>query len=167
MVHATSSPPMGGSSTLMTRSSKAEVEAIVRQLRSGSDPKAQLQAAQTLGTLWLFMERGGGGDGGQPSPSSGAKGPSSFEAVLAAAADLGAWDALVDTLNQVFRSLSWVQQLMAPTTTPDFAFSSLLLHHRHSSPPMSSWRPAWCLSRSSWHPPPPRPPPPRSPRQRV
>ena len=94
----------------MTRSSKAEVEAIVRQLRNGTDPKAQLQAAQTLGTLWLFMECRGGGEGGKTSPLSGSKGPSSFEAVLAAATDLGAWDALVDTLNQVSRIVCWSQR---------------------------------------------------------
>ena len=65
------------------------------------------QAAQALGTLWLFLEGGGkGGAAAKASPSSSSSSPSSSsssslgDALLAAASDLGAWDALIDTLNR-------------------------------------------------------------------
>lgn len=114
MVHATTSPPPGGGNTNMTRSNKAAVQSYVRQLCGSSDTRMQLQAAQALGTLWLFME-GAGGRGeatgsskvSSSSPAAGkgrgfgGGGGGSFgDVVLAAASDLGAWNALVDALNR-------------------------------------------------------------------
>ena len=73
-------PNTSASELRISASNVAAIETYIRQLH-GTDPQLQLQAAQALGTLWLYL----------PDRSRGE--------TLRAAFELGAWDALLDALN--------------------------------------------------------------------